>query len=171
MSRTRLQQGRWASQVGFFPLFVLAPPLDILRIDLKRGHAVLLGMDWTLGIDAFLAGEGGALVVGFDTSRAKVCQDRNNACDTVCPMRLKPRTVKRRMFNCTESAQCISACALVQRGDPAAGLLRWVEGRDALPVITRPPAGETVVRATVAAAAPATGHGPSPLASPVGEGC
>ena len=27
-------------------------PLDILRIDLTRGHAILLGLDWTLGIDA-----------------------------------------------------------------------------------------------------------------------
>ncbi len=41
----------------------------------------------------------------------------------------------------------------------------------ALPVVTGPPAGETVVRATVAAAAPAIGRGPSPLARPVAEGC
>lgn len=337
MARTRLQQGRLASQTGFFLLFVLAPPLDILRIDLTRGHAVLLGMDWTLGIDAFLAGQGGALaaafnlfwrgflplfggaalflwvawrfgrlycgwlcphfsvveminglmrrasgrpsvwerrplpqaqadgtrqvpnawywiptvlavlgfaflwavvlltyllppaevyanlfsgeltlrqglfigaataalciefllarhlfcrfgcavglfqslswmandramVVGFDRSRARACQDCNNACDNVCPMRLKPRTVKRRMFTCTECAQCISACTQVQRGDPAAGLLRWVEGRDALPVVTGRPAGATVVRAAAPAVAPATRHEPSPLARHVAEG-
>lgn len=303
MPRTGLQRQRLAFQAGFFLLFVLAPPLDILRIDLNRGHAVLLGMDWTLGIDALLAGQGGvgeaafnlfwrgfiplfggaalflwlawrfgrlycgwlcphfsvveminglmrrasgrpsiwerrplpeiqadgsrqtpnrwywiptllavfgfaflwavvlltyllppaevygnllrgeltmrqaifitaatvalsiefllarhlfcrfgcavglfqslswmandrAMVVGFDTGRALRCSDCNNACDNVCPMRLKPRTIKRKMFTCTECAQCISACTEVQGGGPRDSLLRWVDGDAALPVVT-----------------------------------
>jgi polyferredoxin len=303
MARTGLQRRRWLFQAGFFLLFVLAPPLDILRIDLSRGHAVLLGMDWTLGIDALASGQGSAseavfnlfwrgflplfggaalflwlawrygrlycgwlcphfsvvetinrlmlrasgrpslwerkalprrqpdgtqlvpdrrywiptllavfgfaflwavvlltyllppaevygnllsgeltlrqglfiavattalsieflfarhlfcrfgcavglfqslawmandraMVVGFDTRRARLCRDCNNACDNVCPMRLKPRSMKRRMFTCTECAQCISACTSVQGGDPQRSLLRWVAGADALPVIT-----------------------------------
>ncbi len=298
---TRLQRRRALFQWGFFALFLLAPPLDLFRIDLYRGHAIFLGMDWQLGIDAFIRGEtdifgvslslllfgfiplfgGGALflwsawrfgrlycgwlcphfsvveiinrlmlrasgkpslwesktlpkrqpngrsiepnplywilvavavlgfsflwalafltyllppfeiyhnlltaqltrnqtifltaatlalsieftfarhlfcrfacavghfqslswmankramVVGFDTQRARDCHSCNNACDNVCPMRLKPRTVKRKMFTCTECAQCISACEEVQQGKP--GLLRWVEGADALPVIS-----------------------------------
>jgi polyferredoxin len=303
MSRTRLQRSRWWFQVGFFVLFVLAPPLDILRIDLTRGHAILLGMDWTLGIDELQRGEvtplgaafnlfwrgflplfGGAalflwlawrygrlycgwlcphfsvvetinrlmlrasgkpsiwerrplpqrqadgsrlvpnawywvptlvavfgfaflwavvlltyllppaeiygnllrgdltlrqslfigvatfalsvefllarhlfcrygcavglfqslawmgndrgMVVGFDTRRARACRDCNNACDNVCPMRLNPRSIKRRMFTCTECAQCVSACTQVQGGDPERSLLRWVAGDDALPVVS-----------------------------------
>lgn len=59
MTRTRLQQRRAWLQVGFFVLFVLAPPLDLFRIDLTLGHAILLGQDWTLGIDDFLAGQSG----------------------------------------------------------------------------------------------------------------
>lgn len=77
-----------------------------------------------------------AMVVAFETPRAKVCQDCNNACDNVCPMRLKPRTVKRRMFTCTECAQCISACEQVQRENSLGGLLHWVEGDCALPVVS-----------------------------------
>ncbi len=69
-----------------------------------------------------------AMVVGFDTSRARECSTCNNACDNVCPMRLKPRTIKRKMFTCTECAQCISACTTVQREVPAGSLLRWVDG-------------------------------------------
>jgi polyferredoxin len=301
--REALQRRRLAFQAGFFLLFVLAPPLDILRIDLSRGHAVLLGMDWTLGIDAFLSGQGDiseaafkmfwrgfvpligggalflwiawrygrlycgwlcphfsvveminnlmrrasgkpsiwerrplpelqpdgsrevpnrwywlptllavfgfafvwavvlltyllppaeiytnlvsgeltlrqslfigaatvalsiefllarhlfcrfgcavglfqslswmandrAMVVGFDTARAGSCQDCNNACDNVCPMRLKPRTIKRKMFTCTECAQCISACTQVQGGEPEQSLLRWVTEDQALRVVT-----------------------------------
>lgn len=307
MAGTRLQRQRLAFQAGFFLLFILAPPLDILRIDLTRGHAVLLGMDWTLGIDAFLSGQGGtveaafslfwrgfvpligggalflwiawrygrlycgwlcphfsvveminklmrrasgkpsvwerrplpelqpdgnrevpnrwywlptllavfgfafvwavvlltyllppaeiytnlvtgeltlrqslfigaatvalsiefllarhlfcrfgcavglfqslswmandrAMVVGFDTARAGLCQDCNNACDNVCPMRLKPRTIKRKMFTCTECAQCISACTQVQGGEPEQSLLRWVAEDQALRVVTGRPA-------------------------------
>jgi polyferredoxin len=303
MSRTRLQSARGWFQLGFFLLFVLAPPLDILRVDLTRGHAVLLGMDWTLGIDALQRGEIGpleaafnlfwrgflplfggaalflwlawrygrlycgwlcphfsvveainrlmlrasgrpsiwerkplpqrqadgsrlvpnpwywvptlvavfgfaflwavvlltyllppaevygnlvrgeltlrqslfigaatvalsvefllarhlfcrygcavglfqslawmgndrAMVVGFDTTRARACKDCNNACDNVCPMRLNPRSIKRKMFTCTECAQCVSACTQVQGGDPQRSLLRWVQGADALPVVS-----------------------------------
>jgi len=306
MASPDLQRRRNLFQAAFFALFVLAPPLDLLRIDLTRGHAVLLGMDWTLGIDAFHTGEIGvaqaafnlfwrgflplfggaalflwiawrygrlycgwlcphfsvvevinrlmwrasgkpslwekkalpplqpdgskvapnaaywvptllavfgfaflwavvlltyllppaeiyanllngeltfrqalfifvattvlsieflfarhlfcrfgcavglfqslswmgnnrAMVVGFDTIRAVACRGCNNACDNACPMRLKPRTIKRRMFTCTECAQCISACTQVQRRDPVLppreSLLNWVSGADALPVI------------------------------------
>lgn len=319
-----LQRRRRLFQTGFFLLFILAPPLDILRIDLHRGHAVLFGMDWTLGIDAFLAGKSGVaealfnivwrgfvplfgtaalllwiawrfgrlycgwlcphfsvvetinglmrrasgrpsiwerrplpvvqpdgsrqtpngwywlptlvavfgfaflwavvlltyllppveiytnlldgtltlrqslfigaatlalstefllarhlfcrfacavglfqslawmandrgMVVGFDTARADRCQACNNACDNACPMRLKPRTLKRKMFTCTECAQCISACTEVQGGDPAKGLLHWVDGTDAVKVVSgrgqlsRTTAREAATRPPIAA--------------------
>jgi len=303
MARTALQRKRAWFQIGFFALFVLAPPLDIFRIDLTQGHAILLGQDWTLGIDDFLAGRAGigvaavnlffrgfvpiiggaalfiwlawrygrlycgwlcphfsvvelinglmrrasgkpslwehrplpelrpdgrqltpnprywvptlvavagfaflwalalltyllppfevyhnlftgqltrnqavfltagttalsvefllarhlfcrfgcavglfqslawmannrAMVVGFDTRRADACADCDNACDHACPMRLKPRTLKRKMFTCTECGECISACTQVQAGDPDRSLLRWVDGDAALPVVT-----------------------------------
>jgi polyferredoxin len=325
-SRTRLQYRRAWFQVGFFTLFVLAPPLDLLRFDLTLGHAILLGQDWTLGLDDFLAGRtdvgdavlnlflrgflpifGGAalflgiawrhgrlycgwlcphfsvvelinglmrrasgkpslweprplppplrgprppsgvpdapvparhqradaldrvehywsrwywiptllavggfaflwavvlltyllppfevyqnllsgeltrnqtlfltaatlalslefllarhlfcryicavglfqslvwmandraMVVGFDTRRADACAACDNACDHACPMRLKPRTLKRKMFTCTECAECIAACTQVQQGDPSQSLLRWVQDAEALPVVT-----------------------------------
>ena len=77
-----------------------------------------------------------AMVVGFDVQRAAACQDCNNACDNACPMRLHPRTVKRKMFTCTECAECISACAQVQARQGRSPLLRWVAGADALPVVT-----------------------------------
>ncbi len=318
MARTALQRKRAWFQVGFFALFLLAPPLDIFRIDLTRGHAILLGHDWTLGIDDFLAGRTGigdaavnlffrgflpifgggalfiwlawhygrlycgwlcphfsvvelinglmrrasgkpslwerkplpelqpdghrqspsprywpltllavgvfsclwalalltyllppfeiyhnlltgeltrnqasflgagtvafsvefllarhlfcrfacavglfqslawmandrAMVVGFQTRRADACADCNNACDHACPMRLKPRTLKRKMFTCTECGECISACTQVQGGLPRQSLLRWVEGEAALQVVTGRPAlenGKQTVRPT-----------------------
>ena len=332
-----LQQRRFAFQLGFFALFVLAPVLDLLRFDLTRGHAYLLGWEWTLGLSGFAAGESGAgavalnlllrgllpillvgggllyvawrwgrlycgwlcphfsvvetinglmrraigrpslwertplpaldadgtrlrrnawywlptlaavlgfaclwavvlltyllppalvygglfsaslgrgptlfilfatlaftvefllarhlfcrfgcavglfqslawmandraMVVGFDSERAAACHSCNNACDNVCPMRLKPRTLKRRMFTCTECAQCITACGQVQAGglgdaqlaaDPQPSLLRWVAGADALPVVTGRPAADSRPAAQEqrpAAVPPRTGH-------------
>jgi len=96
-----------------------------------------------------------AMVVGFDRQRITDCANcmkgcgtaanttlaRQNlhaikdaepvppsgsACDAVCPMRLKPRNVKRWMFACTQCGQCISACATTNRDNPNGQLLRWV---------------------------------------------
>lgn len=55
----RLQDLRLWARIAFFALFVLAPPLDIFRLDLKLGHFILFGQHWTLGLDPFLRGETG----------------------------------------------------------------------------------------------------------------
>jgi polyferredoxin len=346
MPRTPLQRARAWSQIGFFSLFLLAPPLDILRIDLTQGHAILLGQAWTLGIDDFVAGRSGigdaalnlllrgfvpifggaalfiwvawrygrlycgwlcphfsvvelinglmrrasgrpslwerakkgsdpfsghpglaisglssgpksapvlvsrwywiptllavigfaflwavafltyllppfeiyhnllhgtltrnqgifltaatlalcvefllarhlfcrfacavglfqslawmandrAMVVGFDTRRAGACATCDNACDQACPMRLKPRTIKRKMFTCTECGECIAACTQVQGGNPQTSLLRWVEGDAALPVVTGRPAANSAINLF---ASPAGSALTNSVASPV----
>jgi len=53
----RVQRLRLWAQIGFFVLFVLAPVFDLLRYDLTRGHAYLLGFEWRLGLDAYFAGK------------------------------------------------------------------------------------------------------------------
>ncbi|MFA7557326.1 MAG: hypothetical protein WCZ20_05955 [Hydrogenophaga sp.] len=72
-----------------------------------------------------------AMVVGFEQSRADECKDCGNACDNACPMRLKPRGMKRRMFTCTQCARCLQACDQVQADNPAGSLLQWVDGAKA----------------------------------------
>ena len=76
-----------------------------------------------------------AMVVGFKRERASDCSsclpDRQSACDAVCPMRLRPRTIKRHMFTCTQCAQCVDACAETQRDNPNGPLLSWVSGEAA----------------------------------------
>lgn len=69
-----------------------------------------------------------AMVVGFERERAADCADCYSACDHVCPMRLKPRNIKRAMFTCTQCAQCVSACETTQQDNPAGSLLHWVSG-------------------------------------------
>lgn len=76
-----------------------------------------------------------ALVVGFDRVRASACStclpDRESACNAVCPMRLKPRSIKRHMFTCTQCALCLEACAETQQDNPQGPLLTWVSGEAA----------------------------------------
>lgn len=76
-----------------------------------------------------------AMVVGFERQRLTDCAScldgHGSACDAVCPMRLKPRNVKRWMFACTQCGQCISACGTVNRNNPNGQLLRWVANDEA----------------------------------------
>lgn len=71
-----------------------------------------------------------AMVVGFERKRLTDCascsQGHGSACDAICPMRLKPRNLKRWMFACTQCGQCISACGTVNRSNPNGQLLHWV---------------------------------------------
>lgn len=76
-----------------------------------------------------------AMVVGFKRDRVQECLACNAACDNACPMRLKPRAIKRRMFTCTQCSQCIQACIQIQ--ESRGSLLRWVDGKEALDVSDR----------------------------------
>lgn len=62
----RMQRQRLFWQMGFFILFCLAPVFDLLRYDLTRGHAIVLGMDWRLGLDEFFAGKISATAAGIN---------------------------------------------------------------------------------------------------------
>lgn len=53
----RLQRRRRAFQLAFFVLFLGAPALDLLRFDLHETQLWFLGLRWSLGLDAFRAGE------------------------------------------------------------------------------------------------------------------
>lgn len=59
-----MQTRRLLFQIGFFALFVVAPVFDLFRYDLEANHAWVLGMEWRLGLDDFLAGRIGALEAG-----------------------------------------------------------------------------------------------------------
>ncbi len=62
----KLQKNRRMLQTAFFVLFVLAPILDIFRLDLHLGHFIILGQDWTLGLDEFQKGNMSAGEAAFN---------------------------------------------------------------------------------------------------------
>lgn len=143
-------------------LSYLLPPGEIYHnlftLDLTRNQALFLGVataafviEFTLARHLFCRygcavglfqsiawmANKQALVVGFDARRASACADCFAACDHACPMRLKPRSIKRKMFTCTQCTACISACEDVQADNPEGSLLRWVQGLEALEVSDR----------------------------------
>lgn len=72
-----------------------------------------------------------AMVVSFDRKNALRCQGCHIACEEECPMRLKPRSIKRHMFNCTECGRCLTACDQVQLKKDMPSLLTWKAGQSA----------------------------------------
>ena len=76
------------------------------------------------------------MVVSFARERAKEClscdQPRGSACDSVCPMRLHPRNIKRMMFSCVQCGQCLSACESSQVQQQRSPNLIWSIGLDAV---------------------------------------
>ena len=137
-------------------LTYLLPPKEIytnlLTLSLTRNQAlfigvgtVLLTLEFTLARHLFCRfgcalgvaqsfiwmANRKALVVGFDSPRAKLCSDCDASCEHVCPMRLKPRTIKRNMFTCTQCHSCIDACDKVQEHASSVPLLQWVDGERA----------------------------------------
>jgi len=80
-----------------------------------------------------------AMVIKFDRARAKTCREcesynKHKPCDQACPMRLPTRNMKRAKFTCTQCVQCVSACNEVQKHNPEGGLLKWVDGKEAIEV-------------------------------------
>lgn len=77
-----------------------------------------------------------ALVVSFDRAQARDCKTcdapRGSACDSVCPMRLQPRNIKRKMFSCVQCGQCLDACDTTQTAQQRQPNLTWQVGADAL---------------------------------------
>lgn len=101
-----------------------------------------------------------AMVVGFDGHRAAACVGCDASCDHACPMRLRPRTIKRYKFACTQCGQCLNTCEAVQRDNPQGTLLHWVAQEAALQMSERDFGRRP---GKVAPHSSTAGHGPSRL--------
>lgn len=78
-----------------------------------------------------------AMVVGFDRKRANSCSSCDQSCEHACPMRLKPRSLKRNIFTCTQCMQCVEACENVQGVEGNVSLLKMLDKQCALDVSGR----------------------------------
>ncbi len=53
----KIQRLRFWTRFAFFSLFLLAPLLDVFRLDLLKGHFIFFGMNWEFGLAALTRGE------------------------------------------------------------------------------------------------------------------
>jgi polyferredoxin len=111
----------------------IAAGTTVLSLEFLFARHLFCRYACAVGIFQSLAwmGNKDAMVVGFERERAADCASCYSACDHVCPMRLKPRSIKRMMFTCTQCGQCLSACATTQADNPRGPLLAWVAGEAA----------------------------------------
>jgi polyferredoxin len=80
-----------------------------------------------------------ALVVAFDRGRAGDCRGcrtadavHGAACDNACPMRLKPRNIKRLMFSCVQCGKCLTECEQSHAARRRSPNLTWRTGTAAV---------------------------------------
>lgn len=129
-----------AGELARSELIFIAAATIVFTIEFTLARHLFCRYACAVGMFQSLAWMGNprAMVIGFDRSRAAECArcfadtgPGYAACEGVCPMRLKPRNIKRLMFACTQCGQCADACATVQRGAAREPLLAWIGGEAA----------------------------------------
>ncbi len=119
-------------------LFIgVATFLFIIEFTLARHLFCRFGCVIGLAQSLVWMGNKRALVVGFDRARSAQCVECDASCEHACPMRLKPRSIKRKMFTCTQCMQCVEACENVHRNDSRPPLLHMLKNQCALDVSMR----------------------------------
>ncbi len=123
-------------QLSFGPALFLLVMTIILTLDFFFARHLFCKFGCSVGIfqSFFWMANRKAMVIGFDSSRASLCQSCHSECDQSCPMRLPVRSIKRSKFTCTQCGVCLTACDAVQKDNPQGRLIHWVTGEEALSV-------------------------------------
>ncbi len=114
-------------KLSFPKLMFLLVATIVLSIEFIFARHLFCRFGCAFGVFQSLAWMGNrqGLVISFEKSKAEQCKNCDNYCDHACPMRLKPRGIKRHMFSCTQCTQCLDACETVQNGK---SVLSWKPG-------------------------------------------
>jgi len=120
-------------ELSFGPLLFLGVMTIILTIDFFFARHLFCKFGCSLGIlQSFVwMANSNSMVVGFDKSRAHLCQPCDSECDKACPMRLPVRSIKRSKFTCTQCVICLNVCDDVQVDNPQGRLIHWVTNEEA----------------------------------------
>ena len=123
-------------QFSFGPTLFLLVMTFILTIDFFFARHLFCKFGCSVGIfqSFFWMANRKAMVIGFDQSRANLCQSCDSECDKSCPMRLPVRSIKRSKFTCTQCGVCLTACEAVQKDNPKGRLIHWLTGEEAINV-------------------------------------
>lgn len=120
-------------ELSFGPSLFLLVVTIILTIDFFFARHLFCKYGCSFGILQSFAwmANSKSMVIGFDTSRAHLCQSCDSECDKACPMRLPVRGIKRAKFTCTQCGICLNACDEAQSHNPQGRLIHWVSNMQA----------------------------------------
>lgn len=120
-------------ELSFGPSLFLLVMTIVLTIDFFFARHLFCKFGCSYGImQSFVwMANSKAMVVGFDKSRAHLCQSCDSECDKACPMRLPVRGIKRAKFTCTQCGICLNACDDAQADNPQGRLIHWVTNEEA----------------------------------------
>ncbi len=120
-------------ELSFGPSLFLLVMTIILTIDFFFARHLFCKFGCSYGImQSFVwMANSKSMVVGFDKSRAHLCQSCDSECDKACPMRLPVRGIKRAKFTCTQCGICLNACDDAQADNPEGRLIHWVSNAEA----------------------------------------
>ena len=129
------------------PLLFLLVMTSILTIDFFFARHLFCKYGCSFGIlQSFVwMANSQSMVIGFDKSRAHLCQSCDSECDKSCPMRLPVRGIKRAKFTCTQCGICLNTCDEVQADNPEGRLIHWVTNEEAC-TVDRPAASFKIKR-------------------------
>ena len=128
-----LSENLYHLELSFGPSLFLLVLTIILTIDFFFARHLFCKFGCSVGILQSLVwmANSNSMVVGFDKSRAHLCQSCDSKCDKSCPMRLPVRSIKRAKFTCTQCGVCLNICDEVQVDNPQGSLIRWVTNEEA----------------------------------------
>ncbi len=123
-------------ELSFGPALFLLVMTIILTIDFFFARHLFCKYGCSFGIMQSMVwmANSKSMVVGFDKSRAHLCQSCDSECDKACPMRLPVRGIKRAKFTCTQCGICLNACDDAQADNPEGRLIHWVSNEEATAV-------------------------------------
>ncbi|MBF0417988.1 MAG: 4Fe-4S binding protein [Magnetococcales bacterium] len=128
---TRVFAALWHGTLSTHELLFIGVATLLFTIDFLFARHLFCRFGCAIGLAQSLAwmGNPAALAPDFRRQRVAECHGCPQACEAVCPMRLRPRGGKKALATCTQCGQCLRACAHVQAPHARPPLLTWVRGR------------------------------------------
>ncbi len=126
----------FSGQLSFKQGLFLSVGTTVLTIEFIVGRHLFCRYACSVGLFQSLAWMANprAMEITFHREQAKDCKTcrsectppaPGNACDDICPMRLQPRTMKRKMFSCVQCGLCLNACETTQSAQNRPSSLSW----------------------------------------------
>ncbi|MEG3639077.1 4Fe-4S binding protein [Magnetococcus sp. PR-3] len=122
----------WTGQLSFNQTLFLSVGTALFMIDFVFARHLFCRFGCAVGIAQSIAwmSNPSAKTPTLRLKASAACSGCVQACDNACPMRLNPRSGKRRINTCTQCGLCMQGCADVRGDAPLGAPLVWHRGEE-----------------------------------------